>query len=276
MSKRKLIPKICCRCSTAYEGRSGSKFCSRSCSSLNWTAEAHVPPEDRFWKNVDKRGAEECWPWTGKRSPGGYGKFSVKGASVRANRFAFQITFGEIAPGVLVCHHCDNPACCNPAHLYAGSPQSNMDDRSARGRVNSALGERVGSSKLKAADVDEICRKHSEGASLTQLGKLYNMTSGAIHGVISGRTWSHVPRKEYSRPSHHEQMLRHNASSRLTVEQVTEIRRRFHAGEVQSNLAKEFAVSTSAIWFIVHEKTWKQVTPCTPTSSTTCTSSPSA
>jgi HNH endonuclease len=94
------------------------------------------PLEERFWPKVRVGKPDECWEWDGARfSPTGYGafQFGVK-KTVRAHRIAFQLAGGLLPPGMLVLHHCDNPPCCNPAHLYAGNHSQNNQDCVRRGR----------------------------------------------------------------------------------------------------------------------------------------------
>lgn len=99
---------------------------------------AGLSPEfvDRFWSKVDKRGPDECWPWTGARSVTGYGMLSVPGlqAPVQAHRVACGLATGSVQDGRYVCHSCDNPGCCNPAHLWIGTHRENMHDMHAKGR----------------------------------------------------------------------------------------------------------------------------------------------
>lgn len=99
--------------------------------------------EARFWSYVDKSGGPDaCWPWTGTRSPDGYGQFGIRadGRTVimNATRWILGNLRGRpLAPGnqeECACHHCDNPPCCNPAHLYIGTHADNMADMAERKR----------------------------------------------------------------------------------------------------------------------------------------------
>jgi len=87
-----------------------------------------------FWSKVDIRGKDECWNWTAGKLPTGYGLFYRKGHSKFTHRIAWEFVNGIIPDGMLVCHHCDNPACCNPAHLFLGTDFDNMSDMIKKGR----------------------------------------------------------------------------------------------------------------------------------------------
>jgi hypothetical protein len=100
---------------------------------------ATVSPEDRFWSKVDKRGPDECWEWRGHRSHDGYGRVKIKGKIFTASRAVLFLTRGEpIPPGTYACHSCDNPPCCNPAHLWLGTNRDNQLDARRKGRSFSA------------------------------------------------------------------------------------------------------------------------------------------
>lgn len=90
--------------------------------------------EQRFWRFVSK--SQGCWQWTGPLDRYGYGIMSRNGRRLLAHRASYIINVGEIADGLLVCHHCDNPSCVRPDHLYAGTPRDNMLDKTKRGRGN--------------------------------------------------------------------------------------------------------------------------------------------
>lgn len=91
---------------------------------------------ERFWAKVDKRGPDACWPWLASRCDSGYGKFRV-GKMTRSHRVAFELGGGEIPDGQCVLHRCDNPACCNPAHLFVGTFNDNVQDMVRKGRQRS-------------------------------------------------------------------------------------------------------------------------------------------
>lgn len=97
---------------------------------------------ERFWSKVDRSGGPDaCWPWTGGHDERGYGIFYPTGErKTRAHRWLLGHLRGKplidkprgIEDG---CHRCDNPPCCNPAHLYVGTRKRNIADAVERSRL---------------------------------------------------------------------------------------------------------------------------------------------
>lgn len=163
-----------------------------------WRKIKLTPIADRFWKKVDKRGPDECWPFVGEINNHGYGVFSPFADHVGrclAHRKAWEVTNGPIPNELDCCHHCDNPPCCNPSHLFVGTHADNMADRVRKGRSMkfAARGERIWSAKLTESHVREIRRIYSIGGiSHRKLGILFGMSKSGITGIISGRKWRHI------------------------------------------------------------------------------------
>jgi hypothetical protein len=94
----------------------------------------HTKPEARFWLKVNMSGGPDaCWPWLGSCNDDGYGRFGFDGRVGRAHVFAFTREH-ELPHGMIVCHSCDNPPCCNPGHLFSGTHRVNALDRERKMR----------------------------------------------------------------------------------------------------------------------------------------------
>jgi hypothetical protein len=155
---------------------------------------------DRFWSKVDRRGADECWPWTAVVTRG-YGQLRVNGKMIYATRFSYELHHGPIAKGLCVCHRCDNPACVNPAHLFLGTHQENMDDRTAKGRGR--CGSEAKALKREDAVWIRWARAYA-GASTVALAAAFGISDRSMRDVLSLRSLSsrvdlRAPRNAYVR-----------------------------------------------------------------------------
>ena len=152
-----------------------------------------TPAGIRLWRRVTRTIREECWPWNGKVNRGGYGRLGLGGRCGRpilAHRLAWELTHGSVPDGLFVLHTCDNPRCCNPAHLWLGTRGDNNRDREAKGRGRRALGERNGKAKLSRTQVLEIRRRDKEDRG--GLAAEYGVNRSTISHVIARRFWRHV------------------------------------------------------------------------------------
>jgi hypothetical protein len=147
----------------------------------------------RFWAKVDRRGADECWPWKRGVDKNGYGKTYANGKHVRAHRVSWQLARGRSADELSVCHTCDNPVCCNPTHLFLGTNAENMRDKIAKGRARYECGESHHAAKLTAADVAAIRRRLAAGERGSMLAAEFSVARSAISRIKHRGRWSASP-----------------------------------------------------------------------------------
>lgn len=140
----------------------------------------------RFWSLIDRGEPDACWPWKPTQVTRGYGKFWDRGLKQRhaAHRLAWMLTSGEIPAGMLCCHRCDNPPCCNPAHIFLGTHLDNAAD-SVRKERHSA--------HLTAAQAIEARKLYAEYWSCERLGERFGVAVAIVRAVIDGKTWKHLP-----------------------------------------------------------------------------------
>ena len=155
------------------------------------------PIDVRFWARVEKTDA--CWLWTGKKVRQGYGQlYNGKGGwrlgrSDVAHRISWVLHNGPIPGGMDVLHHCDNPRCVRPDHLFLGTDIDNVRDMTAKGRRRDLRGSEKYNAKLTDIAVMEARRLHGQtGLSLTALAKRYDVSISCIKQAIRGQTWKHV------------------------------------------------------------------------------------
>jgi predicted DNA-binding protein (UPF0251 family) len=226
MRAKVTIPRVCAHCGAPFLFRASpsavasdrGKFCSPACGFAGRARSGPVPVP--FEDQVAVTGPNDCWLWTGGLDPQGYGRIWTPGGNRRAHRVAWERANGPIPAGLFVCHDCDNPPCCNPAHLFLDTNAGNTADRHRKGR--DATGDRNGSrtrpERLARGDLNPA--------------RLYP---------------ERMPRGEAS------------GQAKLTAEMVRAIRAAGAAGERQRDIARRYGLAQSQVWRLIHRLSWKHL-----------------
>jgi len=143
----------------------------------------------RFWPKVDKLDKTSCWIYKGSKV-NGYGCLSIGHKGYLAHRISYLIHYGKLETNENVCHHCDNPPCVNPHHLFKGTMKDNCKDRDQKNRgvlpKNRASGESNGRCKLTTQSVKEIKEKYETGNwTHRSLGKEYGVSHTQVRYIIN-------------------------------------------------------------------------------------------
>lgn len=183
--------KICESCGTPLVRAVGQsslrweqrRFCGNSCASRSRFKSA-----DEIYSSQVRRGVkeDECWGWAGHYIKG-YPNIVVSGKGTRASRYSYARFIGPIPEGMVVCHSCDNPACTNPKHLFAGTSGDNSADMVKKRRQSH--GEASPHAKLTEQQARSILA--SREASKT-LAARFGVARSTIYAIRTGDNWKSI------------------------------------------------------------------------------------
>ena len=143
----------------------------------------------KFWEKINVK--NECWIWAGNQDKYGYGRIGINYKRYYAHRLAYELIYGLIPEGMLVCHKCDNPLCINPEHLFLGTNGDNSKDMVNKNRSYHPIGELHPLHKLTNEQVIEIKQLYSTGKYLqTELAKQFNVCSTEICLLVNNKRWN--------------------------------------------------------------------------------------
>lgn len=162
--------------------------------------------DEWFWSRVDRGLPDSCWLWSGYVRRDGYGQVTHNNRRSGAHRWAFELATHQMIPaGMMVCHSCDTPLCCNPDHLFLGTALDNQRDSSAKGRSRFGArnpmtnpdarakvaqpGSRNGMAKLTEKQVSEIRRLTSLGHRQSDVGAMFSVSQATVSLISRGVTW---------------------------------------------------------------------------------------
>jgi hypothetical protein len=151
---------------------------------------AVIGPSDqrRFWAKVERKEAGQCWLWMASTWNSGYGQFRValpcgRQKTYGAHRFAWEVSHGSVPSGLHVLHRCDEPRCCNAAHLFLGTHVDNMRDAASKRRLSVPRPSRQ---KLTDAQCEDMVALRRGGMTLQAIGDRYGVTKTQVSLVVRG------------------------------------------------------------------------------------------
>lgn len=220
-----------------------------------------------IWQYIDKSaGDDACWIWTGCRNKDDYGVIGINWKQELAHRVAFKLVNGHIDDGIFACHSCDNPPCCNPKHLFAGTILDNHADmisknRQAQGITSGSYthpekiirGSETANAKLTEAQVLEIRTLYANSKiKRHELATMFGIGVNGIEKIIRGIIWNHVPNpckgiKIQSR------------IAKLSEDSVLEMRKLKKSGATVTEIMNHFKLSRYTVNDVVYYRTWKHL-----------------
>lgn len=154
--------------------------CNSDCIGLNKACSIKCKLLDNIIKNENG-----CWIWRRCTGNNEYGYMRWQGKWLSAHRASYKEFKGDIAKGYVISHICDTPLCINPEHLRQRTQKENMQDSASKKRMNH--GEKHHLAKLTDKQILEMRLLHSEGFSLTRLGRIFNCRVMYAMNIINNK-----------------------------------------------------------------------------------------
>lgn len=142
---------------------------------------------DRFWSKVNK--GDGCWEWTAGKDKKGYGRFHLDGKMTYAQRTSLSLSGIKVPSDKHVCHHCDNPGCVRPDHLFVGTDADNLRDMAEKGR--STWGEKNPNAKLCENDVlliRELCKTQTQD----RIARWFGISGPTVSAINTRQRWARI------------------------------------------------------------------------------------
>lgn len=157
----------------------------------------------KFIGHLKPPNKQGCRVYQGSIDTYGYGRFYLtvntkgpqstgkpRGRYVKAHRFSHELFVGPILKGMLVCHTCDNPPCCEPTHLFLGTFSDNAKDRHQKGRTSPNW--RSSTTKLTEEEVRHIRHWKERGGTRNEIATKFDIDPSTVDQITKRKTWKYV------------------------------------------------------------------------------------
>lgn len=157
----------------------------------------------RYQAKVGRAGLNECWSWLACVSSSGYGCIGYKKKMLTASRVAWELEHGPIPGGLVVCHKCDNPRCCNPHHLFLGTQHQNILDSASKGRHRSktrpdeGCGANHHHANLNEWSACGVLARRLMGAPIKEVAEEHGITTSTVSKIALGQCWNSLFGREW-------------------------------------------------------------------------------
>ena len=206
--------------------------------------------EERFYRRIKEADPAICWLWPGALAGGHseetrYGALTFHGKQLYAHRVSWELANGPIPHGMFVCHHCDNPRCVNPNHLFLGSARDNNNDMREKGRWT------YGKNAVTRRHISAIRKRYASGERVESIAQAFALSVSGVRMIVYGHAWAGTLEDDYiaSLP-----LLRRGP--KLSGQEAATIMARLRSGETGESLALEYGVDRAIISRIRNGKIW--------------------
>jgi len=207
------------------------------------------PIEERFWRFVTKLSESECWVWSGSKNAKGYGMLPTNNEQL-AHRVSYRLFKGEIPAKTMVLHHCDNPTCVNPSHLYLGDNKQNMIDMISRDRAKPR-------GKPPTLSKEQVMLIAESTDTVKSIAEKFNTSISSVRLIKSGGMYNHLDLSiNKSKSDIKGKTGEFNVMAKLTEETVLLIR---ESTESNRLTGIRYNVSPSLISQIKNRKVWNHI-----------------